>query len=92
MISIFLHQFSEAFGKLYGQSKHGVNNDAVEPSRSRGGIHENCIKYLVDSNYFVDPTFLVSLSVELFSLNLRYPPFYHFISLIYQASRGWLKR
>lgn len=36
-------QFSEAFGKLYGQSKQGVGNDAIEPSRTRGGIHENCI-------------------------------------------------
>ncbi|XP_059663308.1 actin-related protein 2/3 complex subunit 1A-like isoform X1 [Cornus florida] len=36
-------QFSEAFGKLYGQSKYGNSNDSVEPSRSRGGIHENCI-------------------------------------------------
>ncbi|KAK6919675.1 Anaphase-promoting complex subunit 4, WD40 domain [Dillenia turbinata] len=43
-------QFSEAFGKLYGQSKHGVTNDAVEPSRSRGGIHENCINCIVPLN------------------------------------------
>ncbi|XP_044466010.1 actin-related protein 2/3 complex subunit 1B-like [Mangifera indica] len=41
-------QFSEAFGKLYGQSKYGVNNDALEPSRSRGsGVHENCITCIV---------------------------------------------
>ena len=39
------YQFSEAFGKLYGQSKQGVGNDGVEHSRTRGGIHENCIKY-----------------------------------------------
>uniref|UniRef100_A0A5B7AXB9 Actin-related protein 2/3 complex subunit n=1 Tax=Davidia involucrata TaxID=16924 RepID=A0A5B7AXB9_DAVIN len=40
-------QFSEAFGKLYGQSKHGISNDTVEPSRPRGGIHENCINCIV---------------------------------------------
>ncbi|XP_031247923.1 actin-related protein 2/3 complex subunit 1A-like [Pistacia vera] len=41
-------QFSEAFGKLYGQSKYGVSNDAVEPSRTRGGgVHENCINCIV---------------------------------------------
>ncbi|KAL7000617.1 Actin-related protein 2/3 complex subunit 1A [Sarracenia purpurea var. burkii] len=40
-------QFSEAFGKLYGQSKHGTNNDIGEPSRSRGGVHENCINSIV---------------------------------------------
>lgn len=40
-------QFSEAFGKLYGQSKQGVNNDTVEPSRPRGGAHENCITCIV---------------------------------------------
>ncbi|GMN54860.1 hypothetical protein TIFTF001_023984 [Ficus carica] len=40
-------QFSEAFGKLYGQPKQGLNNDGVEHSRSRGGIHENCINCIV---------------------------------------------
>ncbi|XP_022750780.1 actin-related protein 2/3 complex subunit 1A-like isoform X2 [Durio zibethinus] len=40
-------QFSEAFGKLYGQSKHGLSNDTVEPSRIRGAIHENCINCIV---------------------------------------------
>ncbi|PSS05612.1 Actin-related protein 2/3 complex subunit 1A like [Actinidia chinensis var. chinensis] len=40
-------QFSEAFGKLYGQSKHGISNDIGEASRSRGGIHENCINCIV---------------------------------------------
>lgn len=40
-------QFSEAFGKLYGQSKQGVSNDTVEPSRPRGGAHENCITCIV---------------------------------------------
>ncbi|KAB5527535.1 hypothetical protein DKX38_021382 [Salix brachista] len=42
-----LWQFSEAFGKLYGQSKLGVNNDGIEASRSRGGVHENCINCIV---------------------------------------------
>ncbi|XP_059452209.1 actin-related protein 2/3 complex subunit 1A-like isoform X1 [Corylus avellana] len=46
--STYGSQFSEAFGKLYGgQTKHGVSNDAVEPSRSRGGIHENCINCIL---------------------------------------------
>ncbi|ESR61256.1 hypothetical protein CICLE_v10015615mg [Citrus x clementina] len=40
-------QFSEAFGKLYGQSKYGVGNDAVESSRTRGGTHVNCINCIV---------------------------------------------
>ncbi|KAJ9172856.1 hypothetical protein P3X46_016054 [Hevea brasiliensis] len=40
-------QFSEAFGKFYGQSKTGVSNDGIDPSRSRGGIHENCINCIV---------------------------------------------
>ncbi|KAJ6401198.1 ACTIN-RELATED PROTEIN 2/3 COMPLEX SUBUNIT [Salix viminalis] len=40
-------QFSEAFGKLYGQSKLGVNNDGIEASRSRGGVHENYINCIV---------------------------------------------
>ncbi|CAN1351734.1 Actin-related protein 2/3 complex subunit 1A, partial [Linum perenne] len=34
-------QFSEAFGKLYGQPKNNVNGDG--PSKSRGGAHDNCI-------------------------------------------------
>ncbi|CAN1160763.1 Actin-related protein 2/3 complex subunit 1A, partial [Linum perenne] len=34
-------QFSEAFGKLYGQPKTNVNGDG--PSKSRGGAHDNCI-------------------------------------------------
>lgn len=37
-------QFSEAFGKLYGQSKPAINSDTVESSRPRGGAHENCIR------------------------------------------------
>ncbi|KAG4920933.1 hypothetical protein JHK84_049784 [Glycine max] len=40
-------QFSEAFGKFYGQSKHGVSNDAVETSRARGTVHENCINCIM---------------------------------------------
>ncbi|XP_022148037.1 actin-related protein 2/3 complex subunit 1A-like [Momordica charantia] len=40
-------QFSEAFGKLYGQPKHGVGNDSVESSRLRGCVHENCINCIV---------------------------------------------
>lgn len=38
-------QFSEAFGKLYGQSKHGVNNDGID--HSKGRVHENCITCIV---------------------------------------------
>ncbi|KAF8388551.1 hypothetical protein HHK36_027226 [Tetracentron sinense] len=45
--SKYCSQFSEAFGKLYGQSKHGVSNDAVESSRPREGVHENCINCIV---------------------------------------------
>lgn len=40
-------QLSEAFGKLYGQSKQGVNNDTLEPSKLRGGVHENCINCII---------------------------------------------
>ncbi|KAJ8763055.1 hypothetical protein K2173_023260 [Erythroxylum novogranatense] len=40
-------QISGAFGKFYGQSKLGASNDALEPSRSRGGVHENCINCIV---------------------------------------------
>ncbi|KAA3479906.1 actin-related protein 2/3 complex subunit 1A-like isoform X1 [Gossypium australe] len=36
-------QFSEAFGKLYGQAKHGLSNDTVEPSKIQGAVHDNCI-------------------------------------------------
>ncbi|KAL4190610.1 hypothetical protein AMTRI_Chr07g76580 [Amborella trichopoda] len=39
--------FSEAFGKLYGQTKQVTNVDAVEPSRVRGGSHENYINCIV---------------------------------------------
>lgn len=38
-------QLSEAFGKLYGSSKQVPSNDTVEPSKPRGGAHENCITY-----------------------------------------------
>ncbi|KAE9457584.1 hypothetical protein C3L33_10516, partial [Rhododendron williamsianum] len=40
-------QFSEAFGKLYGQSKQGINNDRGETSIPRRAIHENCINSIV---------------------------------------------
>jgi actin related protein 2/3 complex subunit 1A/1B len=40
-------QLSGAFGKLYGQSKPGLGNDGVEPSKSRGGAHDNCINCIV---------------------------------------------
>ncbi|CAK9308566.1 unnamed protein product [Citrullus colocynthis] len=40
-------QFSEAFGKLYGQPRQGVGNDSVESSRLRGCVHENCISCIV---------------------------------------------
>lgn len=36
-------QFSEAFGKLYAQAKHGLSNDTVEPSKIQGAVHDNCI-------------------------------------------------
>ncbi|AQK55449.1 Actin protein 2/3 complex subunit 1B [Zea mays] len=40
-------QLSEALGKLYGQSKQGTSSDTVEPSKPRGGAHENCITCIV---------------------------------------------
>ncbi|XP_072995126.1 actin-related protein 2/3 complex subunit 1A-like [Typha latifolia] len=40
-------QFSEALGKLYGQSRQGTSNDTVELSKPRGGAHENCINCIV---------------------------------------------
>ncbi|KAF3335470.1 actin-related protein 2/3 complex subunit 1B-like protein [Carex littledalei] len=40
-------QLSEAFGKLYGSSKQVPSNDTVEPSKPRGGAHENCITCIV---------------------------------------------
>ncbi|KAE8673924.1 Actin-related protein 2/3 complex subunit 1A [Hibiscus syriacus] len=36
-------QFSEAFGKFYGQSRQGLSNDTVEPSKIQGAAHDNCI-------------------------------------------------
>ncbi|MED6171625.1 hypothetical protein PIB30_042373 [Stylosanthes scabra] len=40
-------QFSEAFGKFYGQAKQGGSNDASETSRTRGVVHENCINSII---------------------------------------------
>ncbi|KAM7271641.1 hypothetical protein ACFE04_030855 [Oxalis oulophora] len=42
--STYGSQFSEAFGKFYGQSKQG---DGVEDSKG-SGIHNNCIKYFTN--------------------------------------------
>ncbi|KAK8556597.1 hypothetical protein V6N13_064618 [Hibiscus sabdariffa] len=36
-------QFSEAFGKFYGQSRQGLSSDTVEPSKIQGAAHDNCI-------------------------------------------------
>ncbi|XP_039026152.1 actin-related protein 2/3 complex subunit 1A-like [Hibiscus syriacus] len=36
-------QISGAFGKLYGQSKQGLSNDTIEPSKIQGAAHDNCI-------------------------------------------------
>ncbi|KAI4341139.1 hypothetical protein MLD38_025899 [Melastoma candidum] len=40
-------QFSEAFGKFYGQSRQGTSNDGGENSRHLGSVHENCITCIV---------------------------------------------
>ncbi|KAJ0230176.1 Actin-related protein 2/3 complex subunit 1B [Hirschfeldia incana] len=40
-------QFSEAFTKFYGQSKATTGNEASESSKSRGGVHDNCINSIV---------------------------------------------
>ncbi|XP_047080270.1 actin-related protein 2/3 complex subunit 1B-like [Lolium rigidum] len=40
-------QLSEALGKLYGQSRQGTSSDTVEPTKPRGGAHENCITCIV---------------------------------------------
>ncbi|ESQ51643.1 hypothetical protein EUTSA_v10017625mg, partial [Eutrema salsugineum] len=45
--SSYSSQFSEAFGKFYGQSKAATANDASESSKSRGGVHDNCINSIV---------------------------------------------
>uniref|UniRef100_A0A453Q2T9 Uncharacterized protein n=2 Tax=Aegilops tauschii subsp. strangulata TaxID=200361 RepID=A0A453Q2T9_AEGTS len=42
-----MFQLSEALGKLYGQSRQGSSSDTVEPSKPRGGAHENCITCIV---------------------------------------------
>ncbi|WZZ50074.1 hypothetical protein YC2023_050181 [Brassica napus] len=39
--------FSEAFTKFYGQSKATTANEASESSKSRGGVHDNCINAIV---------------------------------------------
>ncbi|KAK4749821.1 hypothetical protein SAY87_027270 [Trapa incisa] len=39
-------QFSEAFGKFYGQSKYGASNDGMDNSR-QGGVHHNCINCIL---------------------------------------------
>ncbi|CAI9089104.1 OLC1v1023611C2 [Oldenlandia corymbosa var. corymbosa] len=49
-------QFSEAFGKFYGQSKYGSSNDTVQPSRRRAGVHENCINCILPLNKTGDST------------------------------------
>ncbi|KAJ0261903.1 Actin-related protein 2/3 complex subunit 1B [Hirschfeldia incana] len=41
--SSYSSQFSEAFTKFYGQSKPTTANEASESSKSRGGVHDNCI-------------------------------------------------
>ncbi|XP_009144270.1 actin-related protein 2/3 complex subunit 1A [Brassica rapa] len=40
-------QFSEAFTKFYGQSKATTANEASESSKSREGVHDNCINAIV---------------------------------------------
>ncbi|KAG0453145.1 hypothetical protein HPP92_025809 [Vanilla planifolia] len=40
-------QLSEAFGKLYGQSRHTTNNDTADSLRPRGLTHENTINCIV---------------------------------------------
>ncbi|KAL8151126.1 hypothetical protein V2J09_020934 [Rumex salicifolius] len=39
-------QISEAFGKLYGQSRYSFNSDGLDNSKQHGSIHENCIKFV----------------------------------------------
>jgi len=48
--SSYSSQFSEAFGKFYGQSKSATANDASESSKSRGGVHDNCINSILPLN------------------------------------------
>ncbi|KAJ4907356.1 Actin-related protein 2/3 complex subunit 1A [Raphanus sativus] len=45
--SSYSSQFSEAFTKFYGQSKATTANEASESSKSRGGVHDNCINSIV---------------------------------------------
>ncbi|KAF2614144.1 hypothetical protein F2Q70_00008191 [Brassica cretica] len=45
--SSYSSQFSEAFTKFYGQSKATTANDGSESSKSRGGVHDNCINSVV---------------------------------------------
>uniref|UniRef100_M8ARE0 Arp2/3 complex 41 kDa subunit n=1 Tax=Aegilops tauschii TaxID=37682 RepID=M8ARE0_AEGTA len=56
-----MFQLSEALGKLYGQSRQGSSSDTVEPSKPRGGAHENCITYLPASIRFHHFAVLVPL-------------------------------
>jgi len=47
-----LHQLQKPLSSLkplesYGQSKQGTSSDSVEPSKPRGGAHENCITCIV---------------------------------------------
>lgn len=51
-------QFSEAFGKLYGQSKYGISSNSVQPTRLRGGAHDNCINCIVPLKKAGDSTVL----------------------------------
>nr|VDD14285.1 unnamed protein product [Brassica rapa] len=44
---VLCFQFSEAFTKLYGQSKATTANEASESSKSGGGVHDNCINSIV---------------------------------------------
>lgn len=53
-------QFSEAFGKLYGQSRQGMGNDSVEQSKPRGGVHDNCINCIVPLKKATDTTVTVT--------------------------------
>lgn len=56
-----MFQLSEALGKLYGQSRQGSSSDTVEPSKPRGGAHENCITYFPASICFHHFAVLVPL-------------------------------
>ncbi|XP_010557145.1 PREDICTED: actin-related protein 2/3 complex subunit 1A [Tarenaya hassleriana] len=45
--SSYSSQLTEAFGKFYGQSKSATGNDGSESSKSRGGVHDNCINCIM---------------------------------------------